>query len=222
MRLAFFPNLRISVSYCGDTMQIYMHNLFKCIEDRKLCCICLTCVLLDKWYTQLPLSINLPAARVNDGKEKKGVKTHSIIWTRQNKKQKTRKKQKTTLQALLLPFWKKKANVHWVSSVFTTFCFVSCDQHRYSLKLNIICSVLWMRKLRLREVKYIPEVHAVMVDQGLDIDLFDTKACAAFTIHLLIQQIFFQSLQVVRFYLKCQNSLMSKIDRVPAFIEVTF
>lgn len=71
-------------------------------------------------------------------------------------------------------------------------------------------------------MKYIPEVHAVMVDQGLDIDLFDTKACAAFTIHLLIQQIFFQSLQVVRFYLKCQNSLMSKIDRVPAFIEVTF
>lgn len=70
-------------------------------------------------------------------------------------------------------------------------------------------------------MKYIPEVHAVMVDQGLDIDLFDTKACAAFTIHL-IQQIFFQSLQVVRFYLKCQNSLMSKIDRVPAFIEVTF
>lgn len=90
MRLASFPNLHISVSCCGDTMQIYMHNLFKCIEDRKLCCICLTCVLLDKWYTQLLLSINLPAARVNDGKEKKGVKkNHSMIWTRQMKKKKS-------------------------------------------------------------------------------------------------------------------------------------
>lgn len=86
MRLACFSNLSISVSCGGDTMQIYMRNLFKCIEDRTLHFICLACVLLDKWYTQLLPSINLPAARVNDGKEKKEVKNHSMIWTRQMKK----------------------------------------------------------------------------------------------------------------------------------------
>lgn len=154
MRLAFFPNLSISVSCRSDTMQIYMHNLFKCIEDRKLCCICFTCVLLDKWYTQLLPSINLPAARVNDGKGKKGVKT--TAWFEQGK---WKKRKNSTGSTLALVEGRKLMCIE---------CLLCCqallspvlfsDRHRSFLRWSIIYSFLQMR---LREVKYLPQVHTL-------------------------------------------------------------
>lgn len=62
---------------------------------------------------------------------------------------------------------RKEADAYWVSTrlLGTAFlCFVSRDQHRYSLKFSIICSVSWMTQLRLREVKHLLQVHAAVIE----------------------------------------------------------
>lgn len=93
-----------------------------------------SCLINDR-HKLLP-SINLPAARVNDGKVgslKKKTKTdHSMIWARQ-----MRKKKNSAGSFIALVEGRKMG---WVSTGLLGIafsCFVSCDQHSYSLKLDL-------------------------------------------------------------------------------------